>query len=131
MSLCLGVRFSRRGGGASLAEPLIDGVLVESPVLADLLARDAALLCQLVERRFRDFQILSQLVDGEHAAAGLGWHEKNLCSQGGPLFGETDKPHYRFVAVAVNFPYMEGVFPAAESTAVSRTLGRSVSAREP
>lgn len=46
-----------------------------------------------------------------------------------PFWGN-GQAYYRFLAVAVNFPQVEAMFPAAELTAVSRTLGRSVSARE-
>lgn len=70
--------FRRCSDWASLAEPLIHGILVEPPVFADFLAGYAALLCELVKRRFRDFQVLGQFVDGEHAAATVGGHKQSL-----------------------------------------------------
>jgi len=47
-------------------------------MFSDLLAGNTALLCELVERRFRDFQVFSKFVDGENAAATVGGHKMSL-----------------------------------------------------
>jgi len=60
--LCLPFRFRTLG---MLAEPVVYRAFVEPPALAHLLARQPAVLNQLVQRRLGNLQILRQGIDGQ------------------------------------------------------------------
>ena len=58
-------------------KPIVDGVLVEPPVLADFLTRQRALLSQLVERGLGDLEVFGELVDGQDVV-GADRHGRSL-----------------------------------------------------
>ena len=55
----------------SLPEPIVDDILVKSPVPTDLLPWHLSFGAQLVQRGRREFQILRQIIDGHYCVLHL------------------------------------------------------------